>query len=77
MGSYTAEVTSRSSQGLLINRNFRVYPEDQEASLGTTQCLLLISKAELAARWLTRAGDLSVPCLQNSDAASNQLYWNT
>lgn len=77
MGVYTEGVTNRSSQGLLIHLNFRVYPEHQEVSLKTTQCLLLISKAELAARWLTRGGDVSAPHLQNSCAAGNELSWST
>lgn len=77
MGTYMAGATNRSSQGLLIHLNFRVHPEDQEASLKTTQFLLLVSKAELAARWLTRGGDLSAPHLQNSCAAGNELSWST
>lgn len=70
-------VTKRSSQGLLINLNFRVYPEDQEALSKTTQCRLLISKTELAAFWLTREGDFSAPLLQNSCAAGIKLSWST
>lgn len=77
MGAYTAGVANRSSQGLLINLNFRVYSENQEASLRTTRRLLLISKAELAARRLTKGGHLSAPRLQNSCAAGNELSWNT
>lgn len=75
MGVYMVGVTKRSSQGLLINLNFRVYPEDQEAFSKTTQCLLLISKTELAAHWLTREGDLSAPLLQNS--CGIKLSWST
>lgn len=60
-------VTKRSSQGLLINLNFRVHSEDQEAFSKTIQCLLFISKLKgLAEHWLTSKGDLSAPFLQNS-----------
>lgn len=55
-GEYMVRVIKRFSQGLLINLNFRVHSEDQEAFSKTTHCRLLISKTELAAHGLPGKG---------------------